>query len=125
MKKLALIALMPCVMLISACSTMSDNENYSGWDQNYNFNNQTVSAILTPGLTTNYSTPRQYVVTPQDQQDYDAISNRIQQHQQQVGGNQSSTMSTINTSTTSATMSSSTTNPTMNSAPTIEPESTY
>lgn len=112
MRKLATIALISGAMLISACSNINNpgNEDYSGWND-YNFNNQTVNSILIPGQaryyqqgsdTSNYrgKTSRQYYVTKQDQQDYDTINSRIQQHQQQIQqGSSTNNVSSSDTST--------------------------
>jgi hypothetical protein len=113
MKKLAIIALLPCAMLISACSSMPNSNDYSGWND-FNFNNATVDSILIPGYpgyqqsSANYQTPKQYHVTQQDEQEYNAINNRVLQRQQQL----QTSASTVNMSSSISTSTSSENNTT-------------
>lgn len=113
MKKLAIVALVPCAMLISACSNMMmpNSNDYSGWND-FNFNNATVNSILMPNqwgyqqaAPADYQTPRQYYVTQQDEQDYNAINNRVQQRQQQLQQNSTSNATGSSTSVSTTTMS--------------------
>ncbi len=88
MKKLALILLLPCVLLISACSSMDEfmyGNNSSDWNE-YNFQNANVNTILVPGQAGqhNYQASKKYYVTADDQQQYNALNDRIQKHQQNL-----------------------------------------
>lgn len=108
MKKFSFIALFPCMLLLSACSGL---ENFWYGDvystpNDYNFRNANVNAVLAPGQegwqNGNYQVPRKYYVTADEQQQYNALNNRILKNQQKIqetNGTNSSTTTSLPSTT--------------------------
>lgn len=88
MKKIILAAMLPAALVMSGCSTFSgdmwSNETTWGSGEQHLQPNQYVAH---DGSVKTYVQPRQYHVTHQDEQKYDAINDRISKRKAQIQQN--------------------------------------
>lgn len=87
MKRLILLlGLFPLTIFISGCSSLGLDGGTSSWD---NYDNSMVKSLMGPTedasqSPTHYQQSRKYYVTPEENQKYNAINDRVQKRMQEV-----------------------------------------